>query len=185
SAQIRSRGVGTMVISGAPAPTGVDDGVNVWADKRYVEGMAAAGADRFIDCVGIHYNEGIIAPSKTEGDPRSEHYTRYFWGMVDAYWNAFGGKKSLCFTELGYLSPEGYGQLPSSFAWAQDTSVVEQAQWLGEAVSLSATSGKVKLVIIWNVDFEQFGDDPQAGYAIIRKDGSCPACGLLKAAASR
>lgn len=185
SAQIRSRGVGTIVISGAPAPTGVDDGVNVWSDKRYVEGMAAAGADRYIDCVGIHYNEGIIAPKDTSGDPRSDHYTRYFWGMVDTYWNAFGGRKSLCFTELGYLSPEGYGQLPSSFAWAQDTSVVEQAQWLAEAVSLSASSGKVKLVIVWNVDFEQFGDDPQAGYAIIRKDGSCPACGMLKAAASQ
>jgi serine/threonine protein kinase len=185
SSQIRSRGVGTLVISGAPAPTGVDDGVQVWSDKRYVEGMASAGADRFIDCVGIHYNEGIIPPDETSGDPRSEHYTRYFWGMVDTYWNAFGGKKPLCLTELGYLSPEGYGQLPSNFAWAQDTSVYEQAEWLGQAVSLAAASGKVRMAIIWNVDFEVFGDDPQAGYAIIRKDGSCPACAILKASVPR
>jgi hypothetical protein len=185
SAQIHARGTGTMVISGAPAPTGVDDGVHVWADKRYVEGMADAGATQYIDCIGIHYNEGIVPPSQTSGDPRSEHYTRYFWGMVDTYWEAFDGKKPLCFTELGYLSPEGYGQLSSGFAWGQDTSVFEQAEWLGEAVSLSATSGKVKLVIVWNVDFTEFGDDPQAGYAIIRKDGSCPACAVLKAAVSQ
>ena len=182
SAQIRARGPGVLVISGAPAPTGVDDGTQVWSDKRYVEGMASAGAARFIDCVGIHYNEGIIAPDKTSGDPRSEHYTRYFWGMVDTYWDAFGGAVPLCFTELGYLSPDGYGQLPSNFAWAQDTSMLEQAEWLGQAVGLASASGKVKFIIVWNVDFTTYGDDPQAGYAIIRADGSCPACGVLQAA---
>jgi hypothetical protein len=179
AAQIRARGPGVLVISGAPAPTGVDDNVNVWADDRYVRGMAAAGAGRFADCIGIHYNEGIIAPSETSGDPRSEHYTRYFWGMVNTYWDAFGGTKPVCFTELGYLSPDGLGALPGNFAWALDTSVFEQAEWLAEAVTLSAASGKVKLVIVWNVDFEVYGDDPQAGYAIIRPDGSCPACGKL------
>ena len=141
--------------------------------------MAAAGASRFVDCIGIHYNEGIIAPSETSGDPRSEHYTRYFWGMVNTYWDAFGGSKPLCFTELGYLSADGLGALPGSFAWAVDTSVFEQAEWLAEAVTLSAASGKVRMVIVWNVDFEVYGDDPQAGYAIIRPDGSCPSCGKL------
>jgi hypothetical protein len=184
SSAIRENGAGTMVISGAPAPTGVDDGVNVWADKRFIEGMARAGASRFIDCVGIHYNEGIIAPSETSGDPRnpSDHYTRYFWGMVDTYWNAFGGELPLCFTELGYVSPEGYGVLPQAFWWAQDTSVSEQATWLAEAAQLSYASGKVELLIVWNLDFTLYSDqDPQAGYAIIRKDGSCPACEKLSA----
>ncbi len=184
SAQIRAQGPGTYIISGAPAPTGYDDNVTAWADERYIKGMAAAGADRFVDCIGIHYNEGIIAPSETSGDPRQDHYTRYFWGMVNTYWDAFGGKKPLCFTELGYLSPDGFGSLPSNFAWAVDTSVVEQAQWLAESVTLAAPSGKVKMIIVWNVDFETYGDDPQAGFAIIRPDGSCPACGSLQEAVS-
>jgi hypothetical protein len=188
SAAIRAQGAGTLVVSGAPSPTGYDDNTTAWTDKRYLEGMVAAGAARFIDCIGIHYNEGILAPSETSGDPRdnSGYYTRYFWGMVDTYWNAFGGAKPLCFTELGYLSPEGYGQLPANFRWAQDTSVMEQASWLAEAVQLSYASGKIKLVIIWNLDFEVYSDqDPQAGYAIIREDGSCPACQQISAVIPR
>ena len=38
------------------------------------------------------------------------------------------------------------------------------------------------LIIVFNVNFTQFVDnDPQGGYAIIRPDGSCPACQALGA----
>jgi hypothetical protein len=99
--------------------------------------------------------------------------------MVNTYFNAFGGARKLCFTEMGYLTPEGYGKLPGGFAWAQNTTVGQQAQWLAESASLSANSGKVRLIIIFNVDFNYWGDDPQAGYAIIRPGNSCPACDSL------
>jgi hypothetical protein len=173
-----------MVISGAPAPTGAFGGgcsASGCDDAAYVAGMAAAGAAGYMDCIGIHYNEGIISPNQTSGDPRgnSSHYTRYFWGMVNAYYNAFGGSRQLCFTELGYLTPEGYGGLPGGFSWAGNVTLAQQAQWLAEATSLAANSGKVRMLIVWNVDSTTWGTDPQAGYAIIRKDGSCPACGAL------
>ena len=170
-----------MVVSGAPAPTGFFGGCAGAGcdDAPFVAGMAAAGAAAYMDCVGIHYNEGIISPNQTSGDPRSEHYTRYFWGMVNTYYNAFGGARKLCFTEMGYLTPEGYGKLPGGFAWAQSTTVGQQAQWLAEAASLSANSGKVRFLIVFNVDFDYWGDDPQAGFAIIRPGNSCPACDSL------
>ena len=101
--------------------------------------------------------------------------------MVDTYWNAFGGTRPLCFTELGYLTGEGYGGLPGGFAWAGETSLAEHAQWLAEAASLAGNSGKVRLMIVWNVDFTVYGGDPQAGYAIIRPGGGCPACSALGA----
>ena len=34
-------------------------------------------------------------------------------------------------------------------------------------------------VIVFNVDFTHWSEDPQAGYAMMRKDGSCPACATL------
>jgi len=172
-----------IVISGAPAPTGYFGGCAGAGcdDAPYVAGMAAAGAAAYMDCIGIHYNEGIISPNQTSGDPRTEHYTRYFWGMVNTYYNAFGGARKLCFTEMGYLTPQGYGGLPGGFAWAQNTTVGQQAQWLAEAASLSANSGKVRLIIVFNVDFDYWGEDPQAGYAIIRPGNSCPACETLHA----
>ncbi|HIP70847.1 MAG TPA: hypothetical protein EYH05_05565 [Anaerolineae bacterium] len=175
---IKSANPNVMVISGAPAPTGFDNGTNAWSDSRYIAGMAAAGAAGYMDCVGVHYNAGATSPSQTTGHPAgSDHYSWYFWPMLNLYANTFG--KPVCFTELGYLSGEDYGGVPSRFAWAANTTIAQQAAWLAEAASLSASSGKVRLMIIFNVDFTQWGDDPQAGYAIIRKNGSCPACATL------
>ncbi|MCA9942144.1 MAG: SH3 domain-containing protein [Anaerolineales bacterium] len=179
---IKAANPNVMVISGAPAPTGFFGGCGGGGcdDGLYVAGMAAAGAASYMDCIGIHYNEGIIPPSQQSGDPRSEHYTRYFWGMVNTYYNAFGGSRKLCFTELGYLSGQDYGGLPGGFAWAGNTTIAQHAAWLAEATSLAANSGKTRLLIVFNVDFVTFNSDPQAGYAMIRKDGSCPACETLR-----
>jgi hypothetical protein len=55
----------------------------------------------------------------------------------------------------------------------------QHAQWLGEAVGIARSQGNVRLMIVFNVDFTTYTDDPQAGYAIIREDGSCPACGAI------
>ncbi len=181
--QIKARNASVMVISGAPSPTGAEGAFGldrVWNDDRYIRGMAAAGAANYADCIGLHYNEGIVPPDWTSGDPRGDnYYTRYYPTMVSTYYNAFGGARPLCFTELGYLSPEGFSGLPGGFEWAAGTSVGEQAEWLGRAAQLSRSNGHIRLMIVWNVDFTSYGADPQAGYAIIRPGGSCPACNTL------
>jgi len=38
------------------------------------------------------------------------------------------------------------------------------------------------LMIVWNVDFTEFGADPKGGFGIIRPDGQCRACVVLGAA---
>jgi hypothetical protein len=179
---IKAANPNTLVISAAPAPTGAEGAFGldrVWNDNRFVQGMAAAGAANYLDCIGIHYNEGIIAPNQTSGDPRDGYYTRYFWGMVNTYYNAFNGARKLCFTEFGYLTPEGFPPLPGGFAWAQNVTLAQQASWLDQAVALAANSGKVRLMIVWNIDFGRYDSDPMAGYAIIRPGGGCPACDAL------
>jgi hypothetical protein len=179
---IKAANPGTIVITGALAPTGyfgaagcTDQGCN---DDVYTQQMAAAGAGSYADCIGVHYNEGIVSPKQSTGDPRDNYPTRYYGTMLARAIGPFGNKKA-CFTELGYLSPEGYGTLPGGFAWGQNTSIAEQAQWLAEAATLSAQSGNVRLMVVFNVDFTVWGTDPQAGYAIIRADGTCPACTTL------
>jgi LysM repeat protein len=183
---IKAANSNIMVISGAPAPTGFDNGHNAWADNRYVAGMAAAGAANYMDCIGVHHNAGATAPSATGGHPGGAHYSWYFNPTLNLYYNAFGGARKVCFTELGYLSGEGFVGLPGNFGWASGTSVGEHAQWLAEATSLSANNNRVRLLIIYNVDFTSYdpAGDPQAGYAIIRPDGSCPACDTLHAVTS-
>jgi hypothetical protein len=182
---IKGRNPSVLVVSGAPAPTGFFGGSGCEGggcnDDVFMQQMAAAGAAQYMDCVGIHYNEGILPPSATSGDPRSEYPTRYFNGMINRTAAAFGSEP-ICFTELGYLSPEGYGPLPGAFAWAANTSAGQQAQWLGDAVRMARQSGRIQLMIVWNVDFPFYGEDPSAGYAILRPGGGCPACDTLAAA---
>jgi len=183
-AAIKAANPSTLVISGALAPTGAEGAFpgRVVNDDNYLGQMAAAGAANYLDCVGVHFNSGTTSPNDTTGANLSGyHYSYYYWPMVDTYYNAFGGSRPLCFTELGYLTSEGYGPLSGIFTWASTNSLAEQAQWLAEAASLSANSGKVRLMIVWNVDFTVYGADPQAGFAMIRPDGTCPACASLDA----
>jgi len=180
---IKAANPDVLVISGAPAPTGFFQSctANGCNDNAFIRDMANAGASQYMDCVGVHYNEGIVPPTANSGDPRgnSTYYTRYYNGMVGLYSSTFPGKP-LCFTEIGYLSPEGYGQLPTGFEWAQNITVAQQAQYLASAAQLARNSGNVRLFIVWNVDATQFTPDPQAGFAIVRPDNNCPACNALR-----
>lgn len=175
---IKSANGSVMVISAALAPTGAEAAFpgKVVNDNNFLTQMVQAGALNYMDCLGVHYNEGIIPPDQRSGDPRDGFYSRYFFGMVDTYWSITGGAKPLCFTELGYLSSEGYGPLPDFFAWAQNVTVGQQAAWLAQAISLASQTGKVRLLIVWNVDFTLYGADPQGGFAMVRPGGGCPAC---------
>ena len=185
---IKAANPDTLVITGALSPTGAE-GVfgpaKVWNDDRYYLGMANAGIADYADCIGVHYNEGVIAPSQLGGDPRDHDYpTRYFISQLDRAAFPFRNDNiPICITELGYLSPQGYGRLPGGFAWAANTSVSEQAAWLSQAIVIASnySDTPVDLLIVWNIDFEQYEPDPQAGYAIIRPDGSCPACRSIAA----
>lgn len=182
---IKSVNPNVMVISGALAPTGYDNGYNAWADNRYLQGMYQAGASSYMDCIGAHHNAGATSPTQTVGHPADStgHYSWYFLPTLNLYHNTFAGQRPVCFTELGYLTAEGFPGLPPNFSWAAGTSVADQAQWLAEAAALSRNSGIVRLMTVFNVDFTEYDvtGDPQAGYAIIRPDGSCPACDTLGA----
>jgi hypothetical protein len=171
-----------MVISGAPSPTGyfggcADQGCDDWL---YNQQMVAAGAASYMDCVGAHYNSGATSPNVETGHPADggdHHYTWYYPGMVRAY-GVFG--RPICWTELGYVSGEGYGALPGNFSWGSQTTVGQQATWLAETVQRARSEGNVRLLIVWNVDFLNWDpNDPMAGYAIIRPGGGCPACDSL------
>ena len=175
----------TLVISGAPAPTGSFGGCTSKGcdDLPWIQGLAEAGAAECLDFVGAQYSAGATGPGESSGHPGaiSDHYSWYFWPMVEAYDEVFGSARPLAFTMFGYLSPEGYGELPEWFGWAADTTVADQAAWTAEAVHMSIESGKVGMIIIWNLDSTDWRGEYniQGGYALIRPDGTCPTCEAL------
>ncbi|MCL5999526.1 MAG: SH3 domain-containing protein [Chloroflexi bacterium] len=185
---IKATNPNTLVIGGANAPTGAFGGgctANGCDDSYFVARMGQLGADKYMDCMGAHHNGSMVGPDQTQGAPTGDHYSWYFWGTLGVTYNAFGGRVPICWTELGYVTGEGIGALPGGFSWGSSTTLDNQAQWLARAAQLSRDSGKVRLMIIWNIDFRQWDADPQAGYSIFRPNGECRACGTLKAAMGR
>ena len=178
---IKSVNPNTLVISGALAPTGVRVGNDIWPDDQYLAGMRNAGAARYMDCLGVHHNAGATSPLVQSGHPAGSHYSWYLIGTHNVYAGTFPNTP-LCYTELGYLTGQGYPPISPSFAWAADNTLAEHALWLGQAVRWLRGTGRVRMTIIYNVDFIHYSEDPQAGYAILRPDGSCPACETLASA---
>lgn len=184
---IKQANPNTFVISGGMAQTagsyngGCDE--HGCDELAFLSQMAAAGAKDALDCIGIHFTNGIEAPSAAGNG----NYLMSFTPLWNAYYGAFNGAKPVCFTALGYVTSEGFtGGMPSNYAFAAGTTLKNHADWLAEAAKLAKTSQKVRLAIVWNVDSTLWraGDDgdPQAGYAMIRPDGTCPACETLSSA---
>ena len=171
-----------MVISGGLSPTGMHNFHNVWADNYYIGEMAAAGATAYADCIGVHYNTGATSPNALSGHPGGSHYSWYFLPMISLYGDTFGQGWPLCFTQFGYLSPQSFPGVSGGFNWSESTKVDQQAAWLAEAVTLAQADNRpVQMMIIYNVDYTNYDvfGDPNAGYAIFRPNGSCPACDSL------
>ena len=142
--------------------------------------MYNAGASQCMDYVGAHHNSGATSPSARSGHPADDgrnHHSWYFLPQTEKYYAIFG--KQLFYTEMGYASQEGLATFSDGWAWARGVNNSQQAAWLAEAVQLSVNTGMVRCIIIWNMDFTRYGDDPQDGYAILRPGGSCPACDSL------
>lgn len=180
---IKAANPGTAVISAAPSPTGYFGGCspNGCDDAPWMAGLRNAGAANCMDYLGAHHNAGATSPSARSGHPadQSGHHSWYFLPQTELYYNTFGGARKLFYTEMGYASQEGVPTFSDWFAWARGTDNAEQAAWLAEAVRLSVSTGMVRCIIVWNIDFARYGDDPQDGYAIIRPGGGCPACDTL------
>lgn len=172
----------TLVISGAPLPiqqTSEDD--PVITDAIIYDEMAAAGAARYMDCIGAQYLQGAMPPAASGGDPRGDSAIYFLSTMTDRAWNAFGGTEPVCYTRLGYLSLEGYPATPVGYEWAQGITVARQTEWLIGAILLSQeASDKVRLLIIYHASVPSLDDAVEvAGYSIVRPDGTCPACEAL------
>ncbi|MEL6269465.1 MAG: hypothetical protein AAFR22_06615, partial [Chloroflexota bacterium] len=149
---IKGTNSSVIVISGAPAPTGAEAAYpgQVVNDDNFLRQFVDAGGLNYTDCIGMHYNEGIVPPDARSGDPRDNYYTRYLGGMLDTYWGVTGGQRPICITELGYLTSAGYPPLPSYFNWASNVTLEQHAAWLAQAAAISSQSGRVRVMIVWN-----------------------------------
>ena len=176
---IKQASPNTMVISAAPAPTVAEASFEgqIRNDDAFLQEIVASGGLNYLDCVGLHYVEGMVAPSLTEGDGRDNVRTRYFQTHLQTYNDIVDNQRPLCITELGYLSGEGQ-TLPPFFQWANETTNAQQAEWITSAIDIARNMGNIRLVSIYNMDMPY--DEVMQGYGIVEKDGTCLTCERLQ-----
>jgi hypothetical protein len=188
---IKAHDPNIIVISGALAPTGVND-ATARDDFVYMDQMIAAGVLEYADCVGAHHNGYNIGPSVSAdaapSDPEgatavfrgpfdSPHHSWSFRTTLDTYAakiQAVDPSKKLCITEFGWASVEGYDSYPQNFEFALDNTLEEQGRFIVEAFQQMRASGDVWLAFLFNFDFGNKGngptDDP-VPYSIVDLNG--------------
>jgi len=173
-----------MVITGAVVPNMMETRLGpeeIWNDDRYYQGMAAAGAADVADCVGIRYIDGGVSPFQTTGDAWGDAPTLYFSSAIERAAAPFADANiPLCLTGIGYASADGYPDA-ANYGIGRN-SITQQAKWLRDAVLVASDDGRFELIIVYNID--SIGDAIRGSWAIIRADGTCPACKAVGSLAS-
>ncbi len=175
-----------VVVSGAPTPTGMNDGVIAIDDRAYLEQMYQAGLARYCDAVGVHpsgYNNPPDADWRSWSDPSAPtfkgHPSFFFRGTMESYRNimvAYGdGGKRLWPTEFGWSTFENLGaSAPAGYEYANHNTEAEQAAWLVTAFQMARNWGWVGPMFVWNLNFAPVSGpaNEKAGFGILRADWS-------------
>jgi len=183
-AAIKSRDPNIIVISGAPAPTGVNCS-GTWPDcgggrpivvddATFLRQFIAAGGLNAADCVGTHSNGTNLPPTADGANPpdgagytfrgpwTNPHYSWALKSQIETYARIMqeaGVSKPQCITEFGYASPVD-GVITPNYEFAADVTEQLQGQYLVEAFNWMRDSGLVRMAFLFNLDYGPKGGDP-------------------------
>lgn len=185
AAGVRAGDSQALIISGAPATTGVNDGVVAIDDRSYLRAMVAEGVGDFVDGIGVHPYGWANPPGASVADaeqvaPSHNNHGSFFFsdtlGQYRAILEESGyGHLPLWLTEFGWGSFDGLGASPPPEAqFMAHVSEWQQAQYLQEALALVHDWPGVGPVFLWNLNFAPvIGNGfSESGYSLLRPDGS-------------
>lgn len=180
-----------LIISGAPATTGINDGVNAIDDRVYFAAMLAAGSAEFVDGAGVHPYGWANPPDARAADPaqvsssHNNHPSFFFADTLADYREMLvaAGADSLPLwpTEFGWGSFEGLvtdtgepASPPAGSEFMADNSEWEQAVYTLRAYELAHGWDWVGPMFLWNLNFTKaLGPEFQeVGYSLLRFDES-------------
>lgn len=152
-----------IVVSGAPTPTGNNDGVTAIDDRLYLQQMYDAGLRSVCDAIGVHPSGFANPPDAlfTGGDYDlargwDDHPSFFFRNTMEDYHNIIvrnGDNKKLWATEFGWASNEGLG-VDSCAGWeyAADVTAQQQADYLVKAYQMARGWSWAGVMFAWNLN---------------------------------
>ncbi len=182
---VRAGDPAALVISGAPAVTGINDGITSVDDRVYFRGMLAAGLAEAVDGFGVHPYGWANPPDATFANPdtavpsHNDHPSFFFQGTLRDYGDLlaeFGETdKQLWVTEFGWGSFETFTQDPPAGAeFMANVTEWQQAKYTQRAFALVHEWPWVGPMMLWNLNFAPWLGDAfsESGYSLLRPDGS-------------
>jgi hypothetical protein len=185
AAGVRAADPAAIVISGAPATTGINDGLVAIDDRVFLRQMLAAGVTDFVDAIGAHPYGWANPPDSGASEPdtavpsHNNHPSFFFKDTLADYaalLAEFGAADTpIWVTEFGWGSFEGFDAPPPAGAeFMAYVTEWQQAVYILRAYELANEWGTVGPMILWNLNFGPLLGDrfSESGYSLLRRDGS-------------
>ncbi|MFZ0547117.1 MAG: cellulase family glycosylhydrolase [Candidatus Promineifilaceae bacterium] len=182
---VRSVDGTAVLISGAPSPTGINDGITAVDDRQYFREMVAAGVLDVVDAVGAHPYGWANPPDATAANPDSaatshnNHPSFFFLDTLQDYHAILEGagrpETPIWVTEFGWGSFDRLeAPPPAGVEFMNDVSEWQQAVYILRAYEIGQSLEWVGPMFLWNLNFgPTLGPDfIETGFSVLRPDGS-------------
>ena len=173
-----------IIISGAPAVTGIDDKINAIDDRRFFREMVQAGVGDLVDAIGVHPYGAANPPDERAADAAhvrsgyNNHPSFFFLDTLEDYRKILieaNIDKPLWVTEFGWPSVENFGEVDTSgWDYAREVTEADQAAYLLRAIALRRERSWIGPMMIWNLNIAPLlgADRSESAYGLLRPDGS-------------
>ncbi|MCB8982925.1 MAG: cellulase family glycosylhydrolase [Ardenticatenaceae bacterium] len=184
---VRSSDAAALLISGAPATTGINDGVIAIDDRVFMRQLLAAGIGDVVDGIGVHPYGWANPPdsSVTDGETavpsHNNHPSFFFQDTITDYLallDEFGVADSLWVTEFGWGSFEGFfdeagtpAAPPGGAEFMAYVSQWQQAEYILRAFEMGQAWEQVGPMILWNLNFGPLlgSEFSESGYSLLNR----------------
>ena len=174
-----------LVISGAPAVTGINDGVGAIDDRVFLRGMYEAGIAQWVDGIGVHPYGHANPPDESWQSPthvatsHNDHPSFFFSDTLEDYHTimlAYGDTEhQLWVTEFGWPSSHGMGEVDTTgWEYGREVTEVQQADYVVRAFRMGGERDWVGPMFLWNLNVATIWgpDNPTSAYSLLRPDRS-------------
>jgi hypothetical protein len=185
AAGVRAADPGAILISGAPATTGINDGVTAIDDRVFMGQMIAAGVADVVDAIGAHPYGWANPPDSSASAPapnvlsHNNHPSFFFADTLRDYRALLdqGGyqEEPIWVTEFGWGSYDGFGVGPPlGVEYMAAVDAQQQAIYTVRAYEMASESPGIGPLILWNLNFAPtFGEEyVESAYSLLGLDGA-------------
>ncbi len=185
AAGVRAADSEAILISAAPATTGINDGITAIDDRVYLGQMIASGVTDHVDAIGAHPYGWANPPSSSAANPdpvspsHNNHPSFFFADTLRDYRQLLDAagqiETPIWVTEFGWGSYDGLNASPPpGVEYMGAVNEEQQAAYTIEAYKMAQDWPGIGPLILWNLNFAPtFGSDfVESSYSLFRPDGS-------------